>query len=262
MKPNSLSTSNTNSVGSRVGTNGNMRLQVTGNVISHGFYIWSDSCVKENQEILENCLPKLMALEPKKYSYKNNINFGGEKPVSDTNEIKNATISAEKSFDISLNEPKHYGLIAQNVKMQFPNIVSNIGSIEAVNYTELVPILIKGLQEQQTIIESLKQEITDLKGKTVYTDEEKTKLYQNEPNPFNSITSFTYYIDEKQSFSNASIEIRDIMGSIKSELILQDNSGIGKVEYDGSILNPGYYIFSLKIDGRTKDSKMFLIDKK
>ena len=34
---------------------------------------------------------------------------------------------------------------------------------KALNYTELIPIMIKGMQEQQTIIEELKKQMVEMK---------------------------------------------------------------------------------------------------
>ena len=48
------------------------------------------------------------------------------------------------------------------------------------------------------------------------------------------------------------------MGNLKNTLTLGDRSGMGQIEYNGSSLSHGYHIFTLKVNGSIKDSKMFL----
>lgn len=51
------------------------------------------------------------------------------------------------------------------------------------------------------------------------------------------------------------------MGTVQSTLTLVDKSGIGSIEFVGSQLNQGLYIYTLRVDGVIKDSKMFLIER-
>ncbi|MFY7862170.1 MAG: T9SS type A sorting domain-containing protein, partial [Chitinophagales bacterium] len=81
------------------------------------------------------------------------------------------------------------------------------------------------------------------------------------PNPFDGITTISYFIDENITVSSSSIEIRDIMGNLKTTIPLTDRSGVGEITYDGSLLTLGYYIYTLKVNGGVKDSKMFLIER-
>ncbi len=79
-------------------------------------------------------------------------------------------VEFEYDFDPSV---KHIGLMAQQVMKLVPEAVcvsdqaKTIGlgdNILQINYNELVPILIKGIQDQQTQIEYLKTEVKNLKG--------------------------------------------------------------------------------------------------
>lgn len=64
-----------------------------------------------------------------------------------------------------------YGLIAQDVEKVLPDIVSTINgddgdgiqNLRTVSYTELIPVLIKAVQEQQVIIEELQNQVDELK---------------------------------------------------------------------------------------------------
>lgn len=60
----------------------------------------------------------------------------------------------------------HYGFMAQDIQLLAPELVSEGDNPEkslAVNYTEIIPILVKAMQEQQKQIEELKLEIKALK---------------------------------------------------------------------------------------------------
>ena len=57
------------------------------------------------------------------------------------------------------------GFIAQEVEKIVPGIVqTNDEGMKAIDYVKLTPILVKALQEQQAIIESLKADVAALKG--------------------------------------------------------------------------------------------------
>ena len=115
-------------------------------------------------------------------------------------------------------------------------------------------------KDQQKQIADQKAQIQLIKNLTPSTTT-KSVLYQNDPNPFGVHTTFTYYIDETISVTNAVIEIRDLTGVLKTSITLTDQSGLGEVTYDGTNLNVGYYVYSLKVNGSNKDSKMLLIDR-
>ncbi|MCU0323599.1 MAG: tail fiber domain-containing protein [Chitinophagaceae bacterium] len=187
--------------------NGNNALQVRGFVQSHGYWTWSDSTLKRNISNLESGLTKILSLNPVKYFYKENNAITGV-PSTSEDESKNQTLAQSSNNPVDNNPNSlRYGLLAQEVQTILPNLVQDNGNQKSVNYLEIIPLLIKSTQEQQAIIESMKQKIADLEGKTVYTDVDKTKLYQNNPNPFRGSTTFTYFIDEATSVSSAIIEI-------------------------------------------------------
>ena len=64
-----------------------------------------------------------------------------------------------------------YGLIAQDVEKVLPDIVNiingddgdGIQNLKTVSYTELIPVLVKAMQEQQVIIEELQKQVEELK---------------------------------------------------------------------------------------------------
>ncbi len=114
----------------------------------------SDFCLKEDIQPLGNSLQIIKQLQPASYHYK-------------TNDAK------YKSMNLATG--LHYGLIAQELEKIVPALVkdnlhyspvdNNVEhfNFKSVNYIEMIPLLIKGMQEQQAIIENLQQQINQLK---------------------------------------------------------------------------------------------------
>jgi hypothetical protein len=64
------------------------------------------------------------------------------------------------------NKSQQVGVIAQEVEEIFPTLISeDKNGIKGVNVSSLIPILIKGMQEQQDIIKNLQTQIDELKNK-------------------------------------------------------------------------------------------------
>ena len=80
--------------------------------------------------------------------------------------VKNIKV---REFDWKSNGYKEVGMIAQELNTVVPNVVNEGGEDEkenpwGVDYGKLTPYLIKAVQEQQTLIESLTARITTLEG--------------------------------------------------------------------------------------------------
>ncbi|WP_339795116.1 tail fiber domain-containing protein, partial [uncultured Imperialibacter sp.] len=100
-----------------------------------GTFSTSDIRLKENIRPLENPLDKILATEGLSYNYK-----------------------AESSQDV------HFGVIAQEIEKLFPHMVKeNQQGFKTVNYTELIPVLIEAIKEQQKLIEKLMADLSDEK---------------------------------------------------------------------------------------------------
>jgi len=124
---------------------------------SSGTWTGSDEKLKTNVEDFTGAINKLTQINIKTYNFK-------------TDEYKT----------MGFPKQKQYGLMAQNLEQVFPemvlesehfipdengNLTDKSVSIKAVNYTQLIPVLIKAVQEQQQMIEELKKEIEELKNK-------------------------------------------------------------------------------------------------
>ena len=82
-------------------------------------------------------LKEIMSLHPVSWNWKNNL-IGGERQL---------------------------GLIAQDARKEIPELVSGneqTGTL-SINYTELIPVLINAIKEQQQQIELLTKEVSLLK---------------------------------------------------------------------------------------------------
>lgn len=127
----------------------------------------SDRNLKENIKPLESGLKTIMKLNPTIYNFRGNGEYNG----------------------LKLSTGLHYGLIAQEVEQVLPSLVKDnvhtysvpVNSIsgpnqsngdeviktmdyKTMNYTELIPVLIKAVQEQQSEIERLTKEVERLKS--------------------------------------------------------------------------------------------------
>jgi hypothetical protein len=234
-------------------------LHIKGKAKSTGWLTWSDSSLKSNISPITNTLQKVIQLAPVSYNYKS-IKMKLDTTINLEDSIKNLTVLGELNIVNSESNDLRFGFVAQDVEKLFPNLVSKDAGLSSINYSDIIPLLVSSIKEQQLIIENLKQEVQNWKGRSIDSLTSKSKLFQNSPNPFETETIFTYFIDEPNTFINATIEVRDIMGSLKNVLTLGDKSGLGKITFNATGYINGYYIYTLKIDGQLKDSKMFLIE--
>lgn len=249
-------------------------LQIRGWGLADGWATYSDERLKTNFRPILNPIQKILALKAYQYDY-NLAKMKADTMISDTTGSSANGYEPDKmkrqqdelSSDGMLNR---YGFKAQEVQSILPDLVHNpisdSSGYKAMDYIGIVPILVEGFKAQQALIDSqntiiaqLRQEIVNWQGRSIDTiGQSRSRLFQNTPNPFNGTTTISYFIDESTSVSNAVIEVRDIMGNLKTSITLADGSGIGQVQYDGSQLLLGYYIYTLKVNGGVKDSKMFL----
>jgi hypothetical protein len=104
----------------------------------------SDTRFKENVQDLDAGLDKIMALKPRKFDWK---------------EGKGKNIKADRGF------------IAQEFEQVFPDLIDEWKDpapegeepYKSVRQ-DLIPVLVKAIQEQQAIIEQLKADVAALKG--------------------------------------------------------------------------------------------------
>ena len=201
----------------------------------------SDMRLKTNVETLDNeAINNLLKLDIISYNYKTEVQ---------ENKVSN----------------RHYGLSAQELKEIYPDLVyEGQDGYLGVNYVELVPVLIRAIQE-------LKEEIDGLRGQNATrrsatrestTDVGKVAskrniLYQNTPNPFNGQTVIRFQLAE--NVSDAAICIFDMQGKMLREYPV--SSTTESVSVNGYELGQGMFLYSLIVNGQEIDTKKMIITK-
>jgi hypothetical protein len=124
-----------------ISLNNQGNLYVDGTVSSAGTVLTSDIRLKNNILPIKNSLHLINQLNPVSYNKKISLS----------------------SNDYSISEN---GFIAQELQKILPDLVhesADKDKLLSVNYTAIIPILTKGIQEQQLEIEKLKRELQELK---------------------------------------------------------------------------------------------------
>jgi hypothetical protein len=237
-----------------------------GDVVStQGIYTVSDENLKENIQDIPNALEVLNELSPKWYSFNHSQN---------------------SSMNLALGD--HYGLMAQDVQQVLPNIVKDCihparydeeGNetyaaidFKAINYTELIPLLVAGMKQQQEQIEALQSQISNQSEENNQSQDNRAPsntidvtlssksivLNQNQPNPFKEQTTITYFIPDDTK--NVMIMFTDAKGNVMKEVAIAEK-GKGQLNVYAQDLSTGIYTYTLIADGVTIDSKKMVCNK-
>jgi hypothetical protein len=197
---------------------------------------------------------------------------------------------------LGLNKGLQRGLIAQDVEKLMPELVKeaktpdqydSLGTLisqgisyKVLDYTGLIPILIQGYQEQQTAIDSLKEQVKQLAemvsncctaASTGITDSTATArmgvtldntsaiiLDQNVPNPFAEETQINFIIPD--DVQNAKIIFYEKTGRVMKIAVIKER-GKGSMTVFAENLSSGIYSYSLVADGRVIDTKKMVRQK-
>lgn len=157
---------------------------------------------------------------------------------------------------------KHYGLIAQELQEIYPDLVieSDDGYL-AVNYTEIIPLLIRSVQELSAKLdEANKSNALRGEGTTniVSSDALQTELFQNTPNPFTEKTTINCTVAE--TIDQAILYVYDMNGKQIAEYPVYER-GETQVVIEGGSLDAGMYMYSLIADGNVIDTKRMILTK-
>ena len=169
---------------------------------------------------------------------------------------------------------RHYGVSAQELQKIYPDIVYEWqdGTL-AVNYVEMVPLLLRSIQE-------LKQELDEVKGsedavhktrQTSYTTglESSTydvgdgstitgsRLFQNTPNPFTERTEIRFTLSDDAR--NAFIYIFDMTGKTLKQIPV--DTSMQSVTVEGYELSSGIYLYSLVVNGQEIDTRRMILSR-
>lgn len=250
--------------------------------VTNNFWSTSDAQFKNSIKPLENALDRINKLSPKSYLY-----------------------NVENPYGFNFPKGQQMGLIAQELELVFPELVmkthkpevkDSLGKVitsgvefKAVNYNSLIPVLIKGIQEQSAIISELKQEKIsqdsinrDLQNQIemlvkqmnieknsdrIEIDQNKNsdatmvvlenpienvQLVQNQPNPFTERTIIRFILPE--IYNSAIIEFYDKNGKLIKGVELSSH-GQGEITVYAQNISSGVYTYSLIVDNIIIDTK-------
>jgi hypothetical protein len=158
----------------------------------------------------------------------------------------------------------HYALSAEKLKDVFPDLVyENEDGSEAINYVEMIPILLQYINELNSKITKLEGTLnTSDNGMTTDVDAENGNLIpslsQNTPNPFGSKTSIDVNIPK--TAKNAIVYIYDMNGKQLSQIAVKERGKVS-VTISGDELCAGMYLYSLIIDNKLINTRRMIISK-
>lgn len=238
--------------GAQMGQNGpnNYSVYADGDIVYTGnIYGTSDQKFKTNIKGLQSGLNIISQLRPVSYDFKN-----------------------EDFPSINLPKGTSYGLIAQELKTVMPNLVKTAIHPEvtdekgnviherleylSVNYTALIPHLIKAIQEQQEMIETLQGSARRMATVQTRQQDAQGELLNNVPNPFTELTRIEYHT---QGVEDIAIYIYSLEGTMLKEYHNLETSG--SIEVTAESLTPGMYYYSLFGNGAELATKKMVLTK-
>ncbi len=107
-------------------------------------------------------------------------------------------------------------------------------------------------------VKTFKQAIENiLAGRTTASEEEIDGMVQNYPNPFNPITTIRFRLNRDD---NIEINVYDITGKkIRTLANGFYKAGVYDVEFDGSDLSSGIYLYEFRTSKKISVKKMLLL---
>ena len=174
---------------------------------------------------------------------------------------------AEKTDPLS---SVNYGLDAAQLKAVFPKLVQQDKEGNySINYVEMVPLLVKSINEMSAKIETLEQQLgaknQARKAKSETTGIEETpndidmvRMDQNKPNPFSESTVIGLNIPDKTQKAN--IFIYDLSGKQIQNVPVVERGETNITVY-ASDLGAGMYIYTLVVDGKVVVTRRMIVEK-
>ncbi len=160
------------------------KLDVEGVIKSNGVVVTSDERFKENIKDLNAPVSSIKRLRPVEYTMKKmeetaielsqeellleeSLNPGANSPMDS---LSLAMLPKEKpkeqekektpNLEDDYYERNRIGFLAQDMEQVFPELVyTDKNGYKSIDYTSLIPVLVKGMQEQQEIIEIQQQQM-------------------------------------------------------------------------------------------------------
>lgn len=133
------------------------------------------------------------------------------------------------------------------------NVLKSSTSLTDLNAT--IASLLDRLATAETEIAALKKKV----GVNAPIIQQKTALFQNEPNPATEITKIKFYLAELSQKVN--VFITDINGRMVQQFELNDVSDNQEIVVNANELQAGMYFYTLFINGKETDTKKMFITK-
>ena len=223
----------------------------------------NENVVSLNERREMNTLDNLLAMNVIEYNIKSRISDEMLNSVKqdETGELKEAYEYLKKE-DLEMSSRRHFGIDAEELRNYYPDLVlEGQDGYLSVNYVELVPVLIRAIQELNAELEAIKGNDTERRAPSV-TGISTAKatdnvLYQNTPNPFNEQTTIRFSLADDAR--DASICIFDVTGKMLKKLPI--SSGDSSIRVNGWELGEGMFLYSLIVNGQVIDTKRMVISK-
>ena len=239
-----------------------------GQTMAQEIYTPADNNLSENVASVatrsgEGMLDNLLKMNVREFNMKSSLPVNVPENLDDMTEEKRQSYEYLKKDQEKMYSRRHFGLSAQELKEIYPNLV-----LEAqdgylyINYIELVPVLIRAIQELKGELDEVKGNSGSVKRAPVATAVNTAigsgnVLYQNTPNPFKEQTTIRFSLaDDTQS---ASICIFDMTGKMLKNLPV--SSGQSSVSLNGWELGEGMFLYTLIVNGKEIDTKRMIISK-
>ena len=248
-----------------------------GTVYSKGSLLTaSDESYKENISSISNSLNTIRQMRGVTYKLKEQADESTTASTLQSDVSSRDTLSAQSPVPVEIvnkikaeKKRKKAGFIAQELEEIFPEAVYTLpNGKKAIAYSEIIPLLVEAIKEQQNEIDELKQAKSIQARSTISDADEqsdvnslldeklKAKLYSNIPNPFKEQTTISFFIPETSS--RASIHIYNLQGKQIKQINIESR-GNGSVTINGYELTPGMYMYSLIVDGKEVDTKKMIL---
>ena len=174
------------------------------------------------------------------------------------------TLTVSNISEISPVEDVEVRLIKKSFSLLFNKESENIERIDANKETDVVFTFNVNRDAPVNIKDTIEFMITNgkelMKKKTFifnYTGPKEFKLEQNYPNPFNPTTTIQYQLP---AMSKVTLKVYDIFGSEVATLINEEQeAGYKEVEFNGSSIASGMYIYRLTAGSFSIIKKMILV---
>ncbi len=230
----------------------------------------SDAILKKNiadmGETRANALHRLNLLSPVSYQY----DIQNAKDETIDNESDSKTEQGKYNFfekqQARLAEKTHFGFIAQELQKVYPELVyeQDNGTL-AINYVELIPVLVQSIKELNEKVETLstaQKQKAPANNETVSIQKEDildlASMSQNSPNPFSERTEIDITLPE--SVKKAMLYIYDMTGKQMEQHEITGRGNTSMTIY-ADRMNAGMYIYALVADGKVITSKKMIVTK-